>query len=102
ACRDLLVVDVGIVSRAIGVEGDRRIGALRLRNAASYLELSPRGAGICANGSALLAPALVNRQPDSPIGRHVKMAMETSAIGATGRGAALAVVSHNSRTITCT
>ena len=61
ACRDRLVVDVGIVSCAIGIEGDGRIGALRLRNASSYLELSPGGAGVCTDGSALLAPALINR-----------------------------------------
>jgi len=75
-----LIVDIGIVNSAIRVDGDRRIGALGLRDAARDDELLPSCAPICAQCAALLAAALINRQPDGTIWSYVKVAVQTAAL----------------------
>src|SRR6266480_6965526 len=78
--RDRLIVDVGVVNGATRVDRDRRIGALGLRDAARDDELLPSCAPICAQCAALLAAALINRQPDGTIWRYVKVAVQTAAL----------------------
>ena len=78
---DRLIVDVGVVNGATRVDRDRRIGALGLRDAARDDELLPSCSSICAQCAALLASALIDREPGCAIGRNVKMAVQTAALG---------------------
>src|SRR5207249_6881171 len=87
------IVYVGKIGGVITIDGDGRIGALGLRDAAGNSKLSPGNARICADRAALLGAAVRDRQPGCTIWRNVHMPMQTPASGS------IAVVDHYAGTI---
>ena len=86
----LFVVDVSIVSAAVGVDGHGRIGTIALRFCFErrpvgiscslfYNELSPSRPGSCAGRAALVAAALIHRNPDGAVRRDMQVAVESAA-----------------------
>ena len=61
-------------------DGGKRCAAVYIIIAADN-KLVPSGAGICAERTALLTGALINRQPGSAIWSHVKVAVQSCARG---------------------
>src|SRR5207237_8013455 len=75
ASRHGVIVDVGVVNGAIGVDRDRRIGALDRRGAARDDELLPSYASICAQRAALVASAVTDWQPAGSVRPHTDLTM---------------------------
>ena len=96
ASRHGVIVDVGVVNGAIGVDRDRRIGALDLRGAARDDELLPSYASICAQCAALVASAVTDWQPDGTVWRNMDMAMQTVTLRD-----AVAFVGQDPGAVTC-
>src|SRR6266576_2452714 len=61
-------------------DGGKRCAAVYIIIAADN-KLVPSGAGICAERTALLTGALINRQPGSAIWSHVKVAVQSCGRG---------------------
>src|SRR5258708_422790 len=95
ARRDRLVVHVGVVNCAIRVDGDRRIGAFRLRDAAVNDELLPGHARIRADGATLRTATMIDRQPHTAIRSNANVTVQTMALGDT-----VALVCQHARTVT--
>src|SRR5881275_2441715 len=75
-----LVVHVAVISGAITINTDRRIGAIDLRLAASNNKFAPRRATIRAHSATLFSSALINRQPHCTIRSHVDMTVQTMTL----------------------
>src|SRR6266404_1064551 len=94
--RHRLIVDVSEVNGAIGIDRDRRIGALDLRGGPRDDELLPSCASICAQRAALVASAVTDWQPNSPIWLNMDMAMQTVTLRD-----AVAFIGEDPRAVTC-
>src|ERR1700719_15623 len=99
-----LIIYVAVVGGAVRIQADGRICAVGLccggeRRAAVYVviagdnKLAPSVAGIGAERTALLAGALIDRQPSSAIWSHVKVAVQPSTLGGN------AIIREHSRSI---
>ena len=75
-----LVVHIAVISSAIAINTNRRIGAIDLRLAAGHNKFTPSRATIRAHSATLLSSALINRQPDCTIRSHVDVTMQTVAL----------------------
>src|SRR5207247_2290119 len=74
------VVHIAVISSAIAINTNRRIGAIDLRLAAGHNKFTPSRATIRAHSATLLSSALINRQPDCTIRSHVDVTMQTVAL----------------------
>ncbi len=78
AGRDIFVVHIAVVGPAVAVNRDRRIGPLDLRLSARDYKLVPRRPCISTRHAPLFAVAMIDRQPDSSVGRDVQMAVQAT------------------------
>src|SRR5713226_8081444 len=97
--RNRFVINIGVVNGAIAVDGDRRIGALRLRDRVRHSKRIPCGAAVGTEYATLQTAALIHWQPGSSIWGDMNVAVYTAA-GSAGKTRALTGVGQNGRAIT--